>query len=276
MPPVKTLARLLYPLRLRLWFVRRCLSGGVGVIDCLKLLLAITIPRGRSAAPRSVTVRHPRAIHPLQVRVGSSDAWAFLQIFPDHEYRFLDGSTDVKVIVDLGANCGYAAAYFLSRFPDARVLAVEPDGDNVTALERNLAPYGERAECLRAGAWSSEGRLEMREDHYRDGAEWSRQVRAVSAGETGSGFPAVDVPWIMARLGCRRVSILKCDIEGAEVEVFGPSCRSWIERCDAIAVELHDDTFFGPATPVFERAISGLPYEVVRFGELTICRRIGG
>ena len=118
--------------------------------------------------------------------------------------------------------------------------------------------------------------LEIESAPYRDAAEWSRQVRRAADGASSAALRAVDVPWMMEQLGCDRVSILKCDIEGAEVEVFGPSCRSWIDRCDAIAVELHDDSAFGPATPVFERALAGLPFEVTRFGELSLCRRTPG
>jgi hypothetical protein len=37
-----------------------------------------------------------------------------------------------------------------------------------------------------------------------------------------------------------RIGILKCDIEGAEAEVFA-DCRSWIQRVDAMSVECHAD-----------------------------------
>ncbi|MBM3974588.1 MAG: FkbM family methyltransferase, partial [Planctomycetes bacterium] len=33
--------------------------------------------------------------------------------------------------------------------------------------------------------------------------------------------------------GIDRVSLLKCDIEGAEVALFGPTYRAWLDRVDA-------------------------------------------
>ena len=55
-----------------------------------------------------------------------------------------DDVPNVDLIVDCGANAGFASAFLLSRFPDASLYAIEPDPGN-RALERNLAPCGSRA-----------------------------------------------------------------------------------------------------------------------------------
>jgi hypothetical protein len=78
--------------------------------------------------------------------------------------------------------------------------------------------------------------------------------RTVAAGE-GQRVDALTIPQIMERAGFNRISLLKIDIEGSELELFSGD-TSWIERVDAIAIELHDgwrpgcgDSFFKAISP---------------------------
>jgi hypothetical protein len=118
----------------------------------------------------------PGIIHPLVGRYGGSDILVLGQVFLDREYQVLSESSGVELVIDCGANVGYSAAYFLSKFPQSTVIAVEPDPDNFHLLERNLAAYGERARVLRKGIWSKPARLKIAESRYRDGRAWSKQV----------------------------------------------------------------------------------------------------
>ncbi len=70
------------------------------------------------------------AKHPVRCRPNTSDVEVFKQIFAWREYRCLDDVHDASLIIDCGANVGYSAVYFLTRYPNARVIAVEPDADN--------------------------------------------------------------------------------------------------------------------------------------------------
>jgi hypothetical protein len=63
------------------------------------------------------------------------------------------------------------------------------------------------------------------------------------------------------------------DIEGAEGVVFGESAKRWIDRVDNIAIELHDDTFFGDCTAIFSTAISGRGFVLSKHGDVTLCKR---
>lgn len=92
--------------------------------------------------------------------------------------------------------------------------------------------------------------------HFRDCRQWSRQVREPQAGETRA-VPARDVPAILKESGPERISLLKVAIEGAKAVIFGNSENLvWLDRVDNVAVELHDDSKFGPATEIFERAMA--------------------
>lgn len=123
--------------------------------------------------------------HPLYVRRQTSDVKVYDQIFVEREYACLDVLEDIELVLDCGANVGYSSAYFLNQFPSARVVAVEPDGDNFEALVRNTAPYGARIRCLQAGIWptAADLRLVVLDEAAKLGAEWAFQVRPCLDGE---------------------------------------------------------------------------------------------
>lgn len=216
------------------------------------------------------TLRSRYAAAPLWCRPNSSDVDVFDQIFRYREYRCLDDVADARFIVDCGANAGFSSAYLLNRFPNATVVAVEPDPGNFAALQRNLAPYHTRATAIHSGIWSSECGLVMSETPFRDGREWSRTVRPARDGETPLMY-ATDVGTLLQRSGHDRISVLKVDIEGSEVEMFRDGHCAWLDQVDTLVIELH-----GPECErVFHHAIASQNYSVSRCDELTVCQRLG-
>jgi hypothetical protein len=121
-------------------------------------------------------------LHPLKARGYSSDLSVFAGVFVRRAYSCLDYVSEPALIFDCGANVGYSSAYFLSRFPKAQVIAIEPEATNCALLRENLAPYGQRARVIQAGVWSHSTKLTVVETPYRDGREWSQQFSRVSAG----------------------------------------------------------------------------------------------
>ncbi len=207
------------------------------------------------------------------LRTGTSDVFVYHQIFVEREYAPLERLSSVSTILDLGANVGYSSRYFMGMFPRAKLLAIEPDPENFALLERQLSKFSDRAAVVRGGVWDSCGPLCLASDRYRDGAEWSRQVKRVTTDEVAGAFRGFDVPSLMNMAGFERVSLLKIDIEGAEVVVFNAPNLSWLDRVDNIAIELHDDSQFGMAAPVFWRAVQDRGFSFSKSGELVIGTR---
>jgi FkbM family methyltransferase len=255
-PPPRALQR-----KLRLY---RQVVENLGLRGSLRFLGPRLFPQ------RAWLLTTKQAEHPLVCRARSSDLGAFRQVFGLAEYASLDHVEAGGWIVDAGANVGYSAAYFLSRFPQARVVAVEPDSGNYAALVTNLRPYGTRVGTLRAGIWSHATRLTLEERPYRDGGAWSRQVREARAGEPEC-FPGVEIGSLVP--AGERIALLKMDIEGAEAVVFSHGRVQWLERVDNLAIELHDDSHFGSATTAFHAVVSPRDFIIETVGELTICRR---
>ena len=185
---------------------------------------------------------HPRqTVYPLLLRPNSSDVNVFSQVFVETEYAPLNHLTEVRLIIDLGANIGLSSAYFLNMFPDASVIAVEPDPANFALLKRNMKPYGSRVKAIHAGIWSHPARLTINDAPYRDGRAWTKQVVECDA-ITKDYIHGVDIPTLLKCSGHDEISLLKIDIEGAEAVIFATN-YSWITRVGAIAIELHDDLF---------------------------------
>lgn len=233
-------------------------------------LFSAVINHTRRARMRSepvVAMRSKYANSPLLCRANTSDAQVFWQIFYQREYRCLDHVKDADFIVDCGANVGYSSAYFLSRFPNATLVAVEPDADNFRLLQQNIAPYGQRASCLRDGIWSHETGLVFAPDTQGAGQEWGRTVRAARDGETAD-VHAIDIGSILRESGKEQISILKIDIEGSEAAVFSENYQNWLDRVDNLVIEIHGTQ----CEKIFREAIRDR-FEVSQCDELTVCIR---
>ena len=144
-----------------------------------------------------------------------------------------------KAIVDCGAYVGYSTAYFLNKFPDSRIVAIEADGDNFGVAKLNLSHYEHRVTLLHSAIWSRRGGLVVVRGQYGDGREWANQVRECISGEIAD-VTAVDLLSLMDDAGLNEVDLLKIDIEGAERVVFTEDYEPWLDRVRNIAIELHD------------------------------------
>ncbi len=211
----------------------------------------------------------------VEGRYGTSDLAVFRQMFIDREHDWalaLEPVGEGGLILDCGANVGLATVCLLRLLPRARVIAVEPDADNLAVLERNVRPKRDRVDVVHAGVWCRPAHLVCHDPGTFAHAEWSQQVRECAADTPGS-LPAVTVGDLLARSGRDRIAILKMDIEGAEAAVFDADASDWLDRTDAIAIELHEGTPFGPAGAVFGRAIGGRGFVLGRSHELTTAIR---
>jgi FkbM family methyltransferase len=221
------------------------------------------LPRGRLFVMRSKGVPYP-----LWCRSGTSDMDCFRQVFVERQYSCLDDVHNPELILDCGANIGYATIYFLSRFANAQVIAIEPELGNFQMLAKNVAPFGDRVELINSGVWSHPANLVLAQEKYGEGREWSKRVREAKPGEIPVMI-GVDIGQLLDRSGHSRISILKMDIERAEYVLFSANVESWIGRVDNIAIELHDEE----CLRVFQQAVAGIPFEMTSCGELMVCKR---
>jgi FkbM family methyltransferase len=197
----------------------------------LRTIVAKLVPSGRS-----VPVRVPGLRSTLELRARTSDVKVFDQVFVEREHDIKSVTGSAMTIVDAGANVGFSSVFFATEYPQARVIAIEPEKSNYEQLVRNAAAYPNIVP-VHAALWSTRGVVRIANP---DAQEWAFRVDAVNSGQAVATIPAVAVSDVIAQYGLKHVDILKIDIEGAETEVFGASAADWLPRVGHIMIELHD------------------------------------
>jgi len=132
-----------------------------------------------------------------------------------------------------------------------------------------MAPYGNQVTTLCSAVWSHRVGLVVVKRQYRDGREWTTQVRECGDYEKPDIY-AVDIGTLLADSGFQNIDVLKVDIERAEEVVFSRNYESWIDKVDTFVIELHDEQ----CQEVFYNALKRGTFKFSRSGELTIVRRI--
>jgi FkbM family methyltransferase len=205
----------------------------------------------------------------LLLRGKTSDRLTFQKIFVDGEYRF-DLGFSPQVILDGGANVGYSSIYFARRFPDALVIAVEPEAENFRLLRHNTASYPNIRPVQKA-LWPSRTHLAIENVAGQPDAFRVRE----SASAEGRTIPTCTIDELLHEAGADRLDLLKLDVEGAEKELFeDPGRESWLEKTRAVIMEPHD--WFKPGcTSAVEHAIANQPFRRTQVGENLLFVREG-
>lgn len=208
-------------------------------------------------------------------RAHSSDLAAFEEVFLREEYRLPPQAPPLPphpFIVDAGANVGYASVYFATRYPEATVVAVEPEATNHALLVLNTRDQP-GVHPVRAALWHSETHLALEDPGL---GEWGYRVGEPEPEREPASpaplVPAVTIPGLLRTYGRERIDLLKIDIEGAERDVLGVGADAWIDRVDVVYVELHD-RFRPGCTAALEEAIAGRPFTRLDRGQSVILVR---
>jgi FkbM family methyltransferase len=204
-------------------------------------------------------LRFARLAHPFNIRPGTKDVSVALNNFVREEYGAIAPAPDPRVLLDGGAYVGDTSAYFLSRYPGLRCVALEPMADSFDIARRNLAPYGDRVELHRAALTADGSPVRM------SGVQTGARI-----GNTGEiEVPSMTIPAILDTLPEGRIDILKLDIEGAEGPIFAAAPETWLDRIGLIVVETH-----GPdITATVLRALAANGWSATRVRNLYFCRK---
>jgi FkbM family methyltransferase len=189
--------------------------------------------------PRPMTRRltPPGARHAVTLRIGTSDVPTFREVFRQEGYR-LSLRTAPRVIVDAGANIGLTSVYLATRFPQARIVAVEPEASNFALLTANTRPYPS-VSVVQAALWNENTPIDVIDPGKGKWGFQTRRNEDDAVGPAVERVPGVTVDALMRAHAIDFIDVLKVDIEGAEREVFAdPS--AWIDRVGIIVIELHE------------------------------------
>ena len=201
-------------------------------------------------SPKSLLLKSNINNQPFQCYVRcapSSDVFVFRQIFQKKEYLSLvtliqkgNQADTIKLIVDAGANVGFTGVFLRIFFPDAHLLAIEPDQSNAEQINLNFTANSIRdTEIILAGVWSHDCFLELKKDKSK-GQEWGFYVEESPVPTTLRAIDILNLPQLSDG---RLIDILKIDIEGSETKLFEDreKARRLLSITKYLAIEIHDD-----------------------------------
>lgn len=137
---------------------------------------------------------------------------------------------EIKTILDIGANCGFFSVYARVLFPNAKVVAVEPDAKAFSLLEKNTH-Y-------------------LNIDRFNVGLGDGTPIKLVQGDRPGSGSsiakPGGDIPTLSLKAMLRKWKIdpnqniiIKIDCEGAERFLVNEESEDILHRSVQWAMEIH-------------------------------------
>jgi FkbM family methyltransferase len=176
--------------------------------------------------PRTVPLRKLK--FPIRLRPGTDDVGTVINNVIREEYGAATPLTPPRWMIDAGAYIGDTSAYFLSRYPDLKIIALEPNLPSYEMARLNLLPYRERAILLQKGLYSTDGV-----------ASFSGGGTGAAIASTGDEIHCTTVPSLLAEYEIEHLDILKMDIEGAEEAIFSAKPETWLGRVGMLIIEIH-------------------------------------
>lgn len=141
------------------------------------------------------------------------------EIWSHHAY-YREEIEDVTRVIDMGAHIGLTTLYFAQMYPDAQIVAYEPDPANFELLLKNVKENGlSRVTCINAAVAPKAGSIGLQSPIYPD--EWRSGVGIIPKGWRGVlhtrelVVTAVSIDQVLLE----GADLVKMDIEGMEYEV---------------------------------------------------------
>ncbi len=150
------------------------------------------------------------------------------ELFMDEVYKFNSIST-VPKIIDCGSNIGLSIIFFKRMFPNAEIIAFEPDNDIYTISKYNLNQFGiNDVKLYQKAVWINAEPLVFAKTGslgghiVQDKAENTIEIQTVR----------------LKDLLSQKIDFLKIDIEGPEYDILH-DCGESLQNVENIFVEYH-------------------------------------
>ena len=188
-----------------------------------------------TARPFCCRLKIADRVVPLTLRPFSGDLFVLYEILKDRVYSIpssLLPENEVQRIVDCGANIGLTALCLADRYPNAKIIAVEPHPDNFRLLRQNTAiePRIKPIQACVVGAADQERFIST------DRPSWGN---CTNSDGLGVRVACKTVQQLLGDNPSLTIDLLKIDIEGAEKELF--SHPAFLQQTRLVIIELHGD-----------------------------------
>lgn len=181
-------------------------------------------------------IRLTTPTHVLLLRPGTSDFFAFREIFLQDCYGLKDLPPRLGTVVDLGANVGLFTCAIGARAK--KVIAVEAVESHFQQARANILLNGGDPACLvrRAVTAESGQQAVIHVDHHNAGSSSLFQKFSHET-QVHESVSTISLEDLLA--GCDAIDFLKCDVEGAEFEIFLNAPMQLLARIRRLVMEVH-------------------------------------
>lgn len=176
---------------------------------------------------------------PLQTRAGRRLFLAAYHVYKRFEARDVSALAPLIVpgstVIDVGANVGFFATRFARWVGSGgTVIAIEPEAGNARVLRSEALRAGlAHIECVEAAAAArvGQGHLVLNPNHPADHR----------LGSSGVAVDLVTIDGLMAERAWPPVSLIKIDVQGAELDVINGAVETLSRARPALYIEVDDE-----------------------------------
>jgi len=161
--------------------------------------------------PEKVVVKTPIGNIDLYIRNYESLKTIF-SIFCRQDYHVGSHTTHY---LDIGANCGYAAMYFLCQNSKNTITCFEPDQENVVYLKKNLKFFGERSKIIIAGVGTMNDEVDL---YLSNDGKYSSIIK--KEGSKTIKIKLISIEEILKSKIDKKSLTIKIDVEGIEKDII--------------------------------------------------------
>jgi len=173
------------------------------------------------------------------------------EIFEDEVYK-IDQLHDPKLILDCGAYTGLSTLWFREKYPEVKVISIEPNWMSYDFMQENIALNNvTNVNLLNVGLDVKSGSREL---YFENSPEGWNSVASFNAGgwrgdryQSSMKVRVVTLSSIIKDLD-QEIDMIKMDIEGAEQSVLEESVDQ-LRHVNSLAIEYH---------PVKSQSVEGI------------------
>jgi FkbM family methyltransferase len=184
----------------------------------------------------------------IKYRKNTSDEFIIKEIFENNEY-LLDklNLSENPVIVDIGAHIGCFTIIAKKTFPNAKIIAFEPETKNFQLLKKNIKFNKlKNVKIYRLAITKNKGKRKLHLNPKNTAAhtlklELEKNYDIKKPKEKYETVKCTTLEKIFKKHKIKKIDLLKLDCEGAEFEILYTLPEKYFQKIQNITLEYHDD-----------------------------------
>lgn len=143
------------------------------------------------------------------------------------------------IIIDAGGHIGMASIALARRFPDRKIITLEPSVENFALLVENTKAFP-NITVMNCAVGPEDGEMKLFDrTGNTDGFIMEQGSSPADVEAQAQTVRVISIPTLLKEAGEDQVALLKLDIEGFEVELFSKRTE-WMSDVGVLAIELHE------------------------------------